>query len=98
LIFSGNTLYGVTIAGGTNGDGTIFSLSLPSPALALQFSNNAAMATWPTNALGFILQSATNLAPPVAWVPVAATPVVENGQYVVTNPLVGGQMFFRLSQ
>jgi uncharacterized repeat protein (TIGR03803 family) len=31
LILSGDTLYGATSAGGTNNDGTVFSISLPEP-------------------------------------------------------------------
>lgn len=98
LILSGNTLYGVSVFGGTNGSGTVYSLGLPSPVLTLQISDGGAIATWPTNAFGFILQSAPDLTPPVAWTPVPATPIVENGQYEVTNLLAGEQMFFRLTQ
>jgi hypothetical protein len=42
---------------------------------------------------GFSLQSTPSLAPPVV-----TAPVVVNGQYVVTNPISGGQQFYRLSQ
>jgi uncharacterized repeat protein (TIGR03803 family) len=34
LILSGSTLYGTTLSGGTNGDGTVFSINLaPEPSI-----------------------------------------------------------------
>jgi len=47
--------------------------------------------------VGFILQSTTSLAPPVIWNTVLSVPAVINGQDVVTNPVSGSQMFFRLA-
>jgi hypothetical protein len=54
--------------------------------------------TWSTNAVGFALQSTTNLFPPSAWVTNSPGPVVIGGQNVVTNPITGPQQFFRLVQ
>jgi hypothetical protein len=54
--------------------------------------------TWSTNAVGFTLQSTTNLASPVIWTTNSPAPVVIGGQNVVTNPLSGPQQFFRLKQ
>jgi uncharacterized repeat protein (TIGR03803 family) len=34
LILSGNTLYGTTLGGGANGDGVVFSLTVPEPTTA----------------------------------------------------------------
>ena len=95
LISSGNTLYG-TANGGTNGTGMVFSLSLPTPQLAITFSGSGVVMIWPTNLLNFTLQSTTNLDP--VWSPVPLSPVIINGQNVVTNPISGApQQFFRLS-
>ena len=96
LISSGNTLYGTTDIGGTNGTGMVFSLSLPTPRLTITFSGSSVVMVWPTNLLNFTLQSTTNLDP--VWSPVPLSPVIINGQNVVTNPISGvPQQFFRLS-
>jgi uncharacterized repeat protein (TIGR03803 family) len=102
LILSGNTLYGTATAGGSAGAGTVFSLSLgsvssPTPLLTFVPSARSLILAWPTNATGFTLQSTTNLVSPV-WTTNSPAPIVVNGQYTVTNPIVGTQQFFRLSQ
>jgi uncharacterized repeat protein (TIGR03803 family) len=99
LLVSGYTLYGTTSAGGSFNLGTVFSLTLPAPPrLAVVRSGTNVVLTWPTNASGFTLQSVTNLALPAAWTTVSPAPVVVSGQYTVTNPIVGAQKFYRLSQ
>src|ERR1700722_1458050 len=97
LILSGNTLYGTAESGGTNGSGMVFSLSLPTPQLTIILSATNVVLTWPTNSLEFTLQSTTNLLP-AAWNTNAPSPVVVNGQFIVTNLISGTQQFFRLSQ
>lgn len=52
--------------------------------------------TWPTNAVGFTLQSTTNLVSPAAWSTNSPGPVVIGGQNVVINPITSAQKFFRL--
>jgi uncharacterized repeat protein (TIGR03803 family) len=92
VTFSGNMLYGAS-------DPRVFSLSLPQPQLAIISSEANVILTWPTNATGFILQSATNLGSSAAvWTTNSPTPVVVDGQNTVTNPISGVQQFFRLSQ
>ena len=54
--------------------------------------------TWPTNAVGFTLQSTTNLGLPADWSTNSSAPVVLGGQNVVTNPITGPQQFYRLKQ
>jgi hypothetical protein len=72
---------------------------LPQPQLAIISSEANVILTWPTNATGFILQSATNLGSSAAvWTTNSPTPVVVDGQNTVTNPISGVQQFFRLSQ
>jgi uncharacterized repeat protein (TIGR03803 family) len=90
-----NTLYGMTHNGGSGTNGTVFSLFVP-PPLAIGAAATNAILAWPTNALGFALQSTTNLAPPVVWSNVLTAPMNINGQNTVTNPVPGGQMFYRL--
>jgi hypothetical protein len=61
-------------------------------------SGNALVMTWPTNAVGFQLEFATNLGPSAIWTPIKSTATVVNGQNVLTNSITGQGMFFRLHQ
>jgi uncharacterized repeat protein (TIGR03803 family) len=104
LILSGNTLYG-TVGVGFIADGPgwlhgeVFSLSLTEPPqLKIIESGANVILTWPTNAAGFTLRSATNLISPAVWSAVSPAAVVVNGQYAVTNPVSGTQVFYQLSQ
>src|SRR5665213_367316 len=99
LILSGNTLYGAAFRGGSSGNGTVFSLSLPPPPqLTIIPSGANVILTWPTNAAGFTLQSTTNLVAPAVWSIVSPGPVIVNGQFAVTNAITGTQQFYQLSQ
>jgi uncharacterized repeat protein (TIGR03803 family) len=103
LILSGNTLYGTAFSGGTNGEGTVFSLSLGAanaspPKLTIIPSGTNVILTWPTNATGFTLESATNLVPPAIWITNAPPPVVVGTNNAVTNGISGTRKFYRLSQ
>jgi uncharacterized repeat protein (TIGR03803 family) len=99
LVLSSNTLYGTTHIGGSSGSGTIFTISLPEsqPQLTILPSALNVILTWPINATGLVLQSATDLGSPV-WTTNSTAPVVVNGLNTVTNPISGTQQFFRLSQ
>jgi hypothetical protein len=68
------------------------------PTVSMTFSGADIIVTWPTNATGFTLQSATNLTSPAGWSTNSPAPVVVNGQNTVTNPISGTQKFFRLIQ
>jgi hypothetical protein len=68
------------------------------PLLTLIHYGANIVLTWPTNAVGFTLQSTTNLHSPAAWVTNSPAPVVINGQNTVTNPISGAQQFYRLRQ
>jgi uncharacterized repeat protein (TIGR03803 family) len=103
LILSGNILYGTAGGGGSSGNGTVFSLTLPAPQLTITTSGTNVIMTWPTNSAGFdytgyTLLSTTNLASPAVWATNSPAPVVVNGQFTVTNPLSGTQQFYQLSQ
>jgi uncharacterized repeat protein (TIGR03803 family) len=102
LFLSGNTLYGTASNGGESGDGTVFSLLLPSvnpPPLAIiiSFETNVVL-SWSTNATGFNLQSATNLSSPTSWNAVFPSPVIVNGTNTVTNTVSGAARFYRLTK
>jgi hypothetical protein len=74
-------------------------LTLPTlPTATLLFSGANVILKWPTNAIGYTLQSTTNLISPVVWTTNPPAPVVVNGQNTVTNLIFGGQKFYRLTQ
>jgi uncharacterized repeat protein (TIGR03803 family) len=98
LILSGNTLYGTASDGGTLDWGTVFSLSLPLPQLAISQSGTNMVLKWPASFSGFTVQSTTSLVSPVIWTPVAPSPVAIKGQNTVTTPISGTQQFYRLIQ
>ena len=61
-----------------------------------RFGGNTVL-TWPQTAGLLRLFSATNLAPPVSWWPVSASPVLNNGQWTVQIPVAtNSSQFFRL--
>jgi uncharacterized repeat protein (TIGR03803 family) len=99
LILSGNTLYG-TAAGGGSGDsgygGTVFALSLV-PSLGIAAIGNQIVLSWPTWVPNYQLQTTTNPVSQSVWNTNLPSPIVVNGQNVVTNPISGIQQFYRLS-
>src|SRR5262249_40670958 len=96
LVLSGNTLYGATYQAGSSGYGTLFSFSVR-PQLTITPAGASMILTWPTNTVGFLLQSATNLGSS-AWTLVSPPPLVINGQNTVTNTVSSSQVFYRLVQ
>lgn len=66
------------------------------PPLSVIASGNNVVLTWPTNVDGASLKSAIHLTN-AAWNVVSTPPTIVNGLNTVTNPITGGQMFFRLS-
>ncbi len=69
----------------------------PSPTLTVRREGGELVLTWPTNAMGFRLEYATNL-PATNWMAASPLPVVVNGENVVTNVFTGGAAFYRLQQ
>ncbi len=109
----GNAVYGAFVGSGlaaaqnlngfdrsANVDPFFFSVPepLPPPRLTITLSGTGVVLTWPTNVVGFTLQSTTNLVPPLAWSTNSPAPVVVGGWNTITNPISGPQQFFRLSQ
>ena len=98
LLLSGNTLYGTAAYGGTNGNGTVFSIFIQ-PQLTIIPSGPYMILAWPTNYSGFTLQSTTNFGSAAVWTTNSSPPVVIGGENVVINTTTTGkQTFFRLSQ
>jgi uncharacterized repeat protein (TIGR03803 family) len=98
------SFYGTTGAGGTNGYGSVFRLTIvPDPQLTIIPSEPYVILTWPTDYNGFsygryTLQSTTNLGSAAVWTTNSPAPVVVNGQNTVTNSITGSQQFYRLVQ
>ena len=103
LLLSGNTLYGTASGGGSGGNGTLFSLSFR-PQLAIAPSGTNVILSWPIsfagfNYTGYQLQDTTDLGSPAGWsVPDPFPPIIVNGQYRVTRPMLGPQRSYRLVQ
>jgi hypothetical protein len=73
--------------------GAIYSL----PVINLNTGGNKIVLTWPTNAAGFSLQDTASLSGTSVWSS-ALSPVVNGSNYVVTNTISGGAMFYRLKK
>ena len=58
--------------------------ALPVSLIARQ-SGNEIILSWPTNSVGFVLQSAPSLAPSATWIDLTKVPVVVGTQFTVTN-------------
>lgn len=69
----------------------------PAPALAVgpAAANQVALA-W-TNTTGFVLKETGSLSPPIQWTAVTNSPVLTNGQFVVTLPADAASRFYVLS-
>lgn len=70
---------------------------LPEPVLGVSASTSSLTFTWPGWAAGWVLNSTTNLTPPVGWFPVTNTVDSSNGEFIVTIPIDSAIRFFRLS-
>ena len=97
LLVQENSLIGTAAEGG-DGFGTAFALSLPveSPQLSISKVGSFVVLTWSTNAVGFVLQFATDILNPT-WVEVATAPAIVNGENAVTNIPTSEYLYFRLS-
>jgi len=66
------------------------------PSLRARPNGNELILSWPTNAVGFTLQSTLNLAPPVTWIDSMSVPTVIDARFTLTNDTSGGAQFYRL--
>ena len=66
------------------------------PTLNAKSSGNQLVLSWPTNAIGFTLQSTPSLSPAVTWSDASNVPALSGGKWTVTNSLAGGARFYRL--
>jgi hypothetical protein len=74
----------------------VANATLPTvPTLTARKSGGDIVLSWPTNAVGFALEYATNL-PATTWSPSFPLPVVVGEVNVVTNTMIGDAIFYRL--
>jgi hypothetical protein len=64
--------------------------------LAWRPSGNTLLLSWPTNAVGFTLQSTPSLAPPVTWMDATNPHPAADGQFVISNSISAPARFYRL--
>jgi hypothetical protein len=68
----------------------------PLPILSMQSGPpGSVLLSWPTNSPGFTLQATTNLSGG-SWQTVLPPPATNGANYVVTNPVSSGPLFYRL--
>jgi len=98
LVLYDGKFYGTAAAGGRFGFGTIFSITLPQPVLSIAASGTNAVLSWPTNYVGFSLQSKADLLPTSVWTDLNASVINTNTANIVETPMTGWQMLYRLTQ
>jgi hypothetical protein len=67
-------------------------------AVSIELSKTNVALFWPTSSIYYALQSATNLAYPIAWQNVTNNPIVTNGDNEVLLPLSAGPTYFSLNK
>ena len=81
-------------------NGTFATVSVVSPNVAYlnaATTGGSLQLMWPGYATGYTLYSATNLTPPVVWLPVTNSPVLAGAQWQTVVPVDGQrQKFYRL--
>lgn len=86
--------YGINPSGNTEA----WIADISPTVLAIRVVDGNVVLSWPTNATGFTLQSATDLALPVQWVDATNSPAVVGTEFSVTNAMTVGSQFFRLKR
>lgn len=81
---------------GSSSPSAPLAVFLPQPSLGVTLGASALVVNWPEWASGWELVSATNLLPPVAWMPVTSSITTNNGQVSATLPFGFGNRFFKL--
>jgi hypothetical protein len=66
------------------------------PSLNARPNGNELILSWPTNAVGFTLQSTPDLTPPVTWLDSTNVPAVIGAHFTLTNTPSGGGRLYRL--
>lgn len=79
-------------------DGFVAKISSadPRPALSIARSGSSVLVSWPTNALGFSLEIAAELRPPMAWADYPGALTVIGERHVAVEAASGAQKLYRL--
>jgi hypothetical protein len=94
---SSNWIWAGWLNAASNSTFTTFSAVNPRPALSVAPAGGGSLLIWPANSGVLGLYTATNLAPPVIWLPATNQPALLNGQWQVQIPSsAGGGSFYRL--
>ncbi len=99
LARSSNWVWASWMTAATNGPLQSYSAIIPQiPTLAMDgFSGGSLALSWPASGVGYVLLAATNLAAPIAWLPITNLPVWTNNQWqVVLPPDQAANHFYRL--
>jgi hypothetical protein len=75
---------------------TVNAVPVPSISIASDPAANEVRLSWPTNSVGFALQSTTNLDSPGSWTDHTNALPVMGVEFVVTNAISGPSQFYRL--
>jgi probable HAF family extracellular repeat protein len=86
--------WGINPSGQTEG----WMANLARPSISMTRSGHDVILSWPTNAAGFTLQSATNLAPLVNWTDSTNDPKIVGAAFTVTNMVSANSQFYRLKK
>ncbi len=97
VALEGQVLNGVTaIAAGPNHAVALIGRMQLLPSLKARPNGNDLILSWPTNAVGFTLQSTLDLTSPVTWIDSTNVPVVVGAHFSLTNSTSSGARFYRL--
>lgn len=83
-------------AGNSFIDSVRLAVAPASPTLSATATGSSLTLTWPVDASGFQLYGASNLVPPVVWVPESAVLQTNQQSISATVPISSGTRFFRL--
>jgi len=72
--------------------------SVAPPSLQAQAAGGNLIMTWPMSAVGYALETSTNLTGTNAWAPVTNVPAIVDFQNMVTNEISAGSRFYRLKR
>ena len=68
------------------------------PPLRIQSSGNKSVLVWPLSAVGYTLETTTNISDPNSWTPVSMEVAIVNFQNAATNSTSGGAKLYRLKK
>jgi subtilisin-like proprotein convertase family protein len=86
------------VAGGSGAISNGWSLNL-SVAVPLQIARiqTNVVVSWPASATNFQLQSTPSISASIVWTNLLTPPILNSGHYYVTNPILTGAKFYRLT-